>query len=239
MKIEILDEDNKVISELSPGKTKGINIVQWNYRHRAPKIAAGKTVTRGGFAAPMVPPGTYKVRMTKGKEVYESSVAITPDPDSPYSQQELKEGYDAAMRLYNMNEQLAYIVDQIDNVSDGVDKLKGKDLPKKLKNDIATFGNELSDLKEPLVIMTGDNYVGAAEPQLREKIANIYGDVASYPGKPSKGQVETMKYLDKELQVVQGKFNEKIEKLNQINEQLEKAGLEKISLRSIEDFIRA
>jgi hypothetical protein len=117
--------------------------------------------------------------------------------------------------------------------------LKGKDLPKKLKNDLAVFGKEMADLKKPLVIMTGDNYVGAAEPELREKIANIYGDVASYPGKPSQGQIDNMKFLDKELQVVQGNFNQKIEKLNEINEKLEKAGFEKISLRSIEDFIRA
>lgn len=238
MKIEVLDAQGKVIAELAPGKSKGINIVRWNYRHRMPKIAEGKTVTRGGFSAPMVPPGKYDVRMTKGKEVYESKVEIKADPSSPYTAEELKEGYDAAMRLYNMNEQLAFIVNQVDKITEGVEGLKGKDMPKKLKNDLASFGQEISDFKKPLVIMTGDNYVGAAEPQLREKIASIYGDVASHPGKPSQGQINNMKSLDGKLQKVQGDFQEKIESLNKINKLLEKEGFAPIKLGSMEDFMK-
>jgi hypothetical protein len=32
MTVEILDKDGKVIADLPAGKSKGINIVNWNYR---------------------------------------------------------------------------------------------------------------------------------------------------------------------------------------------------------------
>ncbi len=239
MKIEVLDETGKVIADLNPGKSKGINIVRWNYRHRLPKIAEGKTFTFGGFNAPLVPPGKYAIRMTKGKEVFESEIEIEADPNSPHSVEERKEGYEAAMRLYNMNEQLAYIISQIDAINDGLGNVKSDELPKKLKNIIKEFESELASFKKPLVVLTGDNYVGAAEPQLREKIAALYGDVSSYAGKPTMGQVQNMENLDMKLQKAQGSFNEKIEQLEKINKALEKQGLPTIKLSSMEDFIRA
>ncbi len=239
MKVEVLDKDGKVIADLSPGKSKGINIVKWNYRHKMPKIAEGKTFTFGGFSTPMVPPGTYKVRMTKGKEVYESDVSLKPDPNSAHSPEELQAGYEAAMRLYNMNEQLAYIISQTDGISSGLDGVQNSDLPKKLKEGIRDLSKDLAVFKKPLVVMTGDNYVGAAEPQLREKIASLYGDVASYPGTPSKGQIQNMEQFDAKLQKVQGEMNEKIETLNKINKMLEKEGLPVIKLGSKENFMKA
>ncbi len=239
MKIEILDDEGKIIADLSPGKSKGINVVSWNYRHKMPKIAEGKTITFGGFNTPMVPPGTYKVRMTKGKDVYESKIAIESDPNSSHTKEERMAGYEAAMRLYNMNEQLAYIIAQIDGMSDGSKAIISKDLPKKLSKAIVEFNEGLAILKKPLVVMTGDNYVGAAEPELREKIANLYGDVAGYVGKPSLGQLKNMETLDTQLQTVQNEFNEKVKQLESINKMLEKEGLAPIKLSSLEAFIRA
>lgn len=41
--MEVQDMNGSVISSLGPGKSKGINIVNWNYRIRNPKVAKGKT----------------------------------------------------------------------------------------------------------------------------------------------------------------------------------------------------
>jgi hypothetical protein len=50
-----------------------------------------------------------------------------------------------------------------------------------------------------LVITTGDNYVGTAEPQLREKISKLYGIVVSNYEAPSPAQVESKSDLAAEL----------------------------------------
>jgi len=143
------------------------------------------------------------------------------------------------MRLYHMNEQLAYIVDQIDAMKEGSDGAMDKDLDKKLKNTLKQFSNDLVDIKDPLVITSGDNYVGAAEPQLREKIADLYGTVAGYAGRPSNAQLQSIEDLDNRLQEVQEQINKMIPRLQKINESLEKAEMPKITFKSKEDFTRA
>ena len=49
-----------------------------------------------------------------------------------------------------------------------------------------------------MVATTGDNYVGAAEKQLREKLGELYSNVASNFTAPSASQLENMEAI-KEL----------------------------------------
>lgn len=65
MTLEIHDQNGNKITELTPGKSKGINIVEWNYSVRPPKMAAAKTFAFGGFTPLRVPAGTYKVVIQK------------------------------------------------------------------------------------------------------------------------------------------------------------------------------
>ena len=72
--------------------------------------------------------------------------------------------------------------------------------------------------KEKMVITTGDNYVGSAEPQLREKLATLYASIASQFAAPTNSQMqnfETVKDLYdtslKELEQLNSKNRKKIE----------------------------
>ena len=71
MTMHIEDMEGNVISDLGPGKAKGINIVNWGYVRNVPKVAKGKTFSFGGFTAPKVPAGQYKAVIKKGKETFE------------------------------------------------------------------------------------------------------------------------------------------------------------------------
>ena len=53
----------------------------------------------------------------------------------------------------------------------------------------------LNTLKETLVVTTGDNYVGSAPPQLKEKLATLYNEVAGYQGAPSQNEIESINQL--------------------------------------------
>ena len=68
MNMEIQDMDGNKVIDISPGKTKGINVVTWNYMIKQPKMAKGKTFVFGGFTSPRVPAGKYQISMTKGKK---------------------------------------------------------------------------------------------------------------------------------------------------------------------------
>ena len=82
MTMEVFDKDNQKIADLPPGKSKGINYVDWNYSLKPPKVAKGKTIVSGGFQGPTVLPGTYKVKITKGNKSYENDLVIIADPKS-------------------------------------------------------------------------------------------------------------------------------------------------------------
>ena len=56
----IVNSEGDTLSELTPGKSKGINIVNWSFRKKQPKVAKGKTFSFGGFTTPSA----------SGREVY-------------------------------------------------------------------------------------------------------------------------------------------------------------------------
>ncbi|MEO0573009.1 MAG: hypothetical protein AAF039_14975 [Bacteroidota bacterium] len=184
MVLEIQDMDGNTIVELGPGKSKGINIVNWNYTRKQPKMAKGKTFTFGGFTSPQVPSGMYKAVMIKGKETFEHTFNLIYDENSPLSEKdrELKEA--TTMQLYDMTQELAHLVYELDEIVTNASD----------KGDKKTAG-KLNALKETLVVTTGDNYVGAAEPQLRERMADLYSKVASSYDKPSPAELSNLKVI--------------------------------------------
>ncbi len=239
MKIEILDTHGNVISELTPEKAKGINIVEWNYQHRLPKTAKGKTFAFGGFSSPRVLAGTYTVRMTKGKEVFETPLEVKYDPESIYTEEERIDQYEASMKLYRMSEDLAYDVDQINMIQGAADSILAKSTNKKVQKSLQPFAQQLRDVKEPLVVMKGDNYVGSAEPQLREKISSLYSAIVSYAGRPTNAQLDNMKLLEGKLRESETKLEALILQLPAINKVLESAGIAPIKARTKEEFLKA
>ena len=159
MSMVILNTKGDTISEIGPGKTKGINIVNWNYSMKQPKVAKGKTFSFGGFTTPQLQAGKYIVKIKKGKDVFEHTIELIYDPKSTISLSERETKQKTVMELYNMCESLAYDVYRVDAYLDYANTSKIKKLTAKL-----------DALKETMVITKGDNYVGTAEPQLREKM---------------------------------------------------------------------
>ena len=88
------------------------------------------------------------------------------------------------MSLYNMTQELAYLVYQVDAYLDQAQKAGDK---REL--------SKLTTLKESLVVTTGDNYVGTAEPQLREKMADAYSKIASDYGAPAAADLQNIELI--------------------------------------------
>ena len=79
-------------------------------------MAKGKTFTFGGFTSPQVPAGTYKAVMTKGKETFEHSFNLVYNEDSPLSEKDRDLKNATTMQLYNMTQDLAYMVYELDEI---------------------------------------------------------------------------------------------------------------------------
>ena len=227
MTLEIFDESGNKVADIPPGKSKGLNEVLWSYTHQLPKIAKGKTLAFGGFAAPKYPAGTYTVRLTKGDKVYEQPLVLQYPEDSPIPEDERKKQYEKCMQLYRMSEELAGEVEKMDKLIETTDEIISKVTDKKVlkKLGLDEYKQSLLKTKEKMVVMTGDNYVGQAEPRLREKIASLYSEIISYPGLPSNAQLKNLELLQKEMEVSNQEVKKHIEAAKAKNEVLEKAKL--------------
>jgi hypothetical protein len=94
-------------------------------------------------------------------------------------------------------------------------------------------------LKDVLVITKGDNYVGAGEKQLREKIGDLYSTIGSYYGAPSQSQLETLKMLQTKLNEGKTAFKAiQDQQVGKYKAAAEKAGIKFIELKSFEDFVK-
>ncbi len=213
MTMEIQDMQGNKIMDLGPGKSKGINIVDWSYRRKQPKVAKGKTFTFGGFTSPKVPAGKYKAVIKKGKETFEHIFDLVYNPKSTLTEMDRKLKHDTTMKLYNMSQELAYLVYKIDEmIAHGNQKNISK----------------LDALKKTLVITTGDNYVGSAEPQLREKIATLFSKLANSYDKPTASEL-------KNLELISEKFTNAKTEFDKLHKRYSKK--ETFSFKSFEDFL--
>ena len=206
MTMEIKDLDGNVISTLTPGKSKGINIVNWFGTIKQPKVAKGKTFAFGGFATPRVPAGTYTAVITKGRNVFEHTFDIINDNRAGLTKEDHKFKQDIMSKMYNMTEELAYMVYQIDTF------LASPSTKSKVKT-------ELENLKKTLVITTGDNYVGSAEPELREKLANLFSKIVGSYDKPSNNELENLKTIESRFVSSNKVFNKLKKKIKNVDYQ--------------------
>ena len=193
MSMEVLDAQGVRVAKLEPGKQKGINIVEWSFNGKGPKSAKGKTLSFGALFAPRVKAGTYTVRITKGNETFELKIETIYDPQSPFTLKEREQQQQVTQELFQLTEDLAYLVYQIDTWDAAIESfLAGQSKPSKY---IQQLNADLDDIRARCVVTTGDNYVGSAEPQLREKIGDIYSTIGSYYGAPSSSQLENVETL--------------------------------------------
>jgi hypothetical protein len=183
-------------------------------------------------------PGKYKVKITKGAKVYENSIELIPKPNSIYTSEDRKMQFDAAMTLFAMNEELGYLVEKIDTYKQQLDSVAVKLTTPKLKKQfqVSEITNKMQSLKETLVVLTGDNYVGAAEPQLREKISGLYLEILRYTGRPTNAQLASIKVLDQKLSEAKTQMEGFKASLDKLAPAMVKAKMPELKVRSFEEF---
>jgi hypothetical protein len=237
MSMEVVDETGKRVAKLEPGKQKGINTVEWGFSSPAPKSAKGKTLAGGALFAPRVKAGTYTVKLTKGTETFETKITTIYDPQSPFTLKERETQQQVTLDLFNLTEDLAYLVYQIDTWDAAVEvHTKGQSKPAK---NLVSLNTSLDAIREVCVVTKGDNYVGAGEPQLREKLGDIYSTIGSYYGAPSSSQLENIAALKAEYNKQLAAFEKlKASDLKKFEAELAKAGKPAVVVKSKEDFLK-
>ena len=185
--------------------------------------------------APRAAAGKYKVVIEKGKEKYETTIEIAYPKNSVFTLKERKYQETVTQDLFKMNEELAYLVYEIDELVQHSDKMVKKN--PKLSKAATKMSAELTALKAELVITTGDNYVGRAENQLREDLSDIYATIAGNFGPPTSSQMENVKMMETKLGEAKAKMDKSRNgSVKKYKAMLEKLELKAFSFESFEEF---
>ena len=233
LKIEVLDSGGKVVTTIPSSKRRGLNRATWSMRLKAPRVPTAASAAFGAATGPRVLPGTYTVRMTKDKNVYTTNLVVTGDPRVKHTAEDRKAQFDLAMKLYNLLGDMTFAVDRINRVrlelEQRIQKLPPNDpLVARLR---AAHG-QVDELRKKIVA-TKEGGAITGEERLRENLADLYGNVNGYEGRPSQTQVERADAIARELADIVKSFDDWVSKeMPGLNSALEKGSLPRIEVLS-------
>jgi hypothetical protein len=229
MKLEVFDSQGKLVDTLPPNSRRGISRVEWPMRLKAPHVPPAATAAFEAAYGPRVLPGTYTVKMTRGKETYTTRLVVELDPRAKFSLEDRKLEFDAATRLHHLLGEMSFDVDRINGVHDALmgraAKLKGDDIFGKRLRDLA---GKVEAMRKKIVATTEGGAI-TGEERIREKTTALYGAILNYEGRPGDYQIARIDSLKKELDDVAGEFDTFVTKeLPAVNKSLSQKKLEAI-----------
>ena len=80
-----------------------------------------------------------------------------------------------------------------------------------------------------MVITTGDNYVGSAEPELREKLADLFSKIVGSYDKPSNSELDF-------LSIVENRFSKAKEDFDKMSKKVKSK--KDMGLKTFEEFTK-
>jgi photosystem II stability/assembly factor-like uncharacterized protein len=236
LKLQFLDSTGRVLSTVAGSKRKGLNRVGWGMRLDAPKsppAASGLVLNFGALVGPRVPPGRYTVRMIRNVDTLSAPLVIQTDPRAEHTVATRRQQFEEAVRLADLMGELTVtteaLVDARDQANDRVGKLPAKDRVRALAE---TFSSSLDGVRGQLTSVKEAGGAITGEEKLREKIGDLYGNVNSFDGLPTKSQFSRRVVLDQEFRVSAKTFEEILEKqLPKLNEALKGKKLDPITVK--------
>ena len=240
LKIEVFGPDGKLLATIPTSKRRGLSRAAWNMRVKSPRVPPAATIAFGANQGPRVLPGTYTVKMTKDKNVYEAKLEVVSDPRSTHTPADRKAQFDLAMKLYAMLGDMSFAVERINALRAELDaraaKLPAGDaLAARLKKASADL-----DVLRQKIVATKEGGMITGEERLREYLTDLYGNVIFYEGRPSATQVQRTDALARELAAVVKEFDAWTAKeLSGINQALAAKGQPRIELLTREAWEKA
>jgi photosystem II stability/assembly factor-like uncharacterized protein len=231
LKIEIFDQDGKLVGTAAGSKHRGLNRATWAMRLPAPIVTPAATALFDASEGPRVLPGAYTVKMTKGDQVYTETLNVVLDPRAKYNVDDRKAQFNLMMKVYGTLEHMSYAASAIEGVRDTANA-RAQKLPEKdaLRPRLQHLAQQCDSLRSKIVA-TKEGGAITGEERIREYLGELYGDIDSYEGRPGDYQVAREDSLSRELEDVINDFKKLTDaELPAINADLKKKKLEAVSV---------
>jgi hypothetical protein len=207
IRLDILDAEGKIVDTLPAAKRRGINRVNWTMRVKPPRVPRAAQVAFAGTQGPRVLPGTYTVRLTKGKQVYETPLVVGLDRRADYSVEDRKAQYEASMRVHALFGRMTDLTDRIVYLSEAAgaaaEALEAKDA---LRTDLEALAADAAALRTRIVA-TKEGGAITGEERLREFTDQLYSALLSYEGRPAQTLLDRSTVLEEDLAALTAEFD--------------------------------
>ncbi|MBI2677887.1 MAG: glycosyl hydrolase [Candidatus Koribacter versatilis] len=243
LKVDVTDAKGNFVTTVTGSKRKGLVRLEVPTRMKSPKVPAGASIIQNQYAffGPRIAPGTYTVKMTKGKENYTTQLKLVPDPRSTYTPADRAAQHELVMKLYNRLTDLTYLVESVvatrDAARDRAAKLPaGGAENDALRAQLDTLAKDMETLRSVLVaVKEGGGITG--EERIREKMGILYGAVNQYDGRPTQDQADNFTTMSGRLDKAAADFKAATGKaLPAVNPGLEGKKLAPITVMTRDDW---
>ncbi len=227
LKLEVFDSTGRVVQSLPTGKRRGLSRTAWSMRMAPPRVP---TAASSAFVVgPRFLPGRYTVKLTEGDSVYSASLRVTGDARVNHSVGDRKAQFALAITLYDLMNQMATVVDQMNDVRGSLDQ-RGTGLAQRdsLLAMLQT-GSATVDTMRRKIVATKEGGMITGEERLRENLAELYGSIVGYEGRPSEMQEQRAGAISHEMGDVSKGFDKWVQiELPKINKLLQARGMKRI-----------
>jgi len=206
--IDVLDSHGKLLDTLPASVRRGINRVQWSMRTKPPRVPPAAQIAGNSIVGPRVVPGVYTVRMTKGKDVFQTRLTVVLDRRDSFSLADRQAQFDAATRVKQLFSQMSDLVARI-NALRAAATAEATSLPASdaTRKQLARLGDQANAIRKKIVATTEGGAI-TGEERLREHTDQLYGAIMSWEGRPTDYQMAYLDTLSRELGDVQKAFGE-------------------------------
>ncbi len=155
MQTAIDTEEEEKAKEPRVPKEAGANRFVWNMRYPDARKVSGYVAAEAALAGPVVPPGTYGVRLTVGDTTYTESFEIVPDPRLTTTREDYQAQFDLQVQIWERLSQTHDIIYTVRSLRRQVEEWERKTKGQEHAEAIAEEGKRLRDkltvLEEELI----------------------------------------------------------------------------------------
>jgi photosystem II stability/assembly factor-like uncharacterized protein len=207
MTLEVFDSTGKSLGTIPTSKRKGLSRLTWGMRLPPPRVPPAAVAAGGAIVGPRFLPGTYALRLTENDVVYESKITLAPDPRSTHTAADRQEQFQLSLELADLLNRMTDDVGRINAMRLALEARAAKLAPgDSLAVRLRGAAAAVDSLRKKIVATTEGGAI-TGEERLREDLANLYGNVVGYEGRPSATQVERAGAIARELDDVMKSFD--------------------------------
>ena len=212
---------------------QGANRFIWDMRHEGAKRVEGESEAGRPMYVPIIPPGSYRVRLQVDDEAWEQSFEVLADPRVSVSQEELERQHSLLIairdKVSESSDAVATVRNVVGQVEFLVERAGGSAGEEVVTEAAGSLTEKLSAVEDELLLgsLSSDTPMRGAfyARGLRSRLASLGDTVGMADGAPTRQSYDVYEDLrtqiDAQLVALQSILDEDIEALNSIARELD------------------